>query len=56
VVPQILELAQLVEDHGVAQMKVGGGRIHAKLDAERPPAGDALDQFGLDQQFRRTLA
>ena len=35
-VTQVLELAHLVEQHGVAQMQVGRGRIEAGLDAQRP--------------------
>jgi len=31
----ILELAHLLEEHGVAQVKVWGGRIESYFDAER---------------------
>ena len=33
--PEILQLAQLVELHGVAEMEVGARRIEAFLDAQR---------------------
>ena len=32
---ELLELSQLVEQHGVAEMKVGRARIEAGLDAQR---------------------
>ena len=34
-VPEILQLAQLVELHRVAEMQVGARRIEAFLDVER---------------------
>ena len=34
-VAEILELAQLLEHHGVTQMEVAGGRIEAELDPQR---------------------
>ena len=37
-VPEVLELAQLAQRHGVAEVQVGGGRVDAELHAERPPA------------------
>jgi hypothetical protein len=35
-VPEILELPHLVEQHGVAEVEVGRGRVEARLHAERP--------------------
>ena len=52
-VARVLELAQLLEHHGVAEMDVGGRRVEAELDAQRtvlrePPlersAGQAVDR------------
>ncbi len=34
-VSQVLEHAQLSQRHGVAQVKIGDGRVHAQLDAQR---------------------
>ncbi|MCY1455940.1 hypothetical protein D9M71_731150 [compost metagenome] len=52
---EVLQLAQLVQHHGVADMDVGRGRIQAQLDAQRHAGGFAARQllhpFGFDQQF-----
>src|SRR6185369_15606963 len=42
VVAEVLELAQLAQHHGVAEVQVGRGRIEAELDAQRLPARDRL--------------
>ncbi len=51
VVPQVLQLAHLVEQHGVAEVQVGRGRVETGLDAQRTPLFELLDQFGFEQQF-----
>jgi hypothetical protein len=46
---QILELAHLVQQHGMAQVQIRRRRIEAGLDAQRPAAFQPLDQvFPLD--------
>ncbi|EXF46863.1 hypothetical protein BAY1663_00587 [Pseudomonas sp. BAY1663] len=49
--PQILKLAHLVDEHGMAQMKVGSGRIEPRLDTQRLAPLQLGDQFGLDEHF-----
>ena len=36
----VLELAQLLEHDGVAEVDVGGGRVEPELDAQRPALGE----------------
>ncbi len=36
-VAEVLELAHFAEDDGVAEVEVGGGGVHAELDAELSP-------------------
>ncbi len=52
---QVLQLAHLVEHHGVAQVDVRRGRIQPQLDPQRHAGGAAAGQlageFGFDQQF-----
>ena len=52
---QILQLAHLVEDHRVAHVNVGGGRVQAQLDAQRRAGGFGADQLpdplGFGDQF-----
>ena len=52
---QILQLAQLVQHHGMAQVQVGGGRVQAQLDAQGSAGLFRTDQllykFAFDQQF-----
>ncbi len=43
--PQILELAHLVQQHGMAQMQIGRGRIEARLHAQRPAKFQSRLQF-----------
>jgi hypothetical protein len=50
--PQILELAHLVEQHGVANVQVRRGRIEAGLDSQRSTQGQArLHLFDLENFF-----
>ncbi len=54
-VAQILQLPELVEHHGVADMNVGRGGVEAEFDAQRlaglVAAGQFGDPVGLHQQF-----
>ncbi len=49
--PEILQLAHLVEQHGVSQVQVGRGGIEARLDAQRATQLELFDQFGFEQQL-----
>src|SRR5471032_728396 len=51
---QLLELTQLINKHGVAQVQIRRSRIKARLNTQRLAALELLDQLGLDQQFFRT--
>ncbi len=42
---ELLELAQLVQQHGVTQMQIRRGGIEAGLDPQRAPAFQALTQL-----------
>lgn len=54
--PQLLELAQLVDQHGVPEVQIGGGWIETGLDAQGLPALELGDKLRLDQDlFRSTL-
>ncbi len=54
-VAQVLQLAQLVQDHRMAQVQVRRGWIEAQLDAQRHAAllgaRQLLREFAFDQQF-----
>ena len=50
-VPQLLELAHLVDEHGVAEVQVRRGRVEARLDPQRLAAGQLLRQVGLGQEL-----
>ena len=39
-VAEVLELAHLVDQHGVAEVQIGSGRIETRLDPERPSLGE----------------
>jgi hypothetical protein len=52
--PQLLELAQLINKHGMTQVQIRSGRVKTSLDPQRLAALELLDQLGLDQQFFRT--
>jgi hypothetical protein len=45
--PELLELAQFLEDDAVAEVEVGGGGIDAEFGAERGAALEFLEQFAL---------
>ncbi len=53
--PQILQLAHLVQDHGMAEMNIRGRRVQAQLDPQGRALGlrarQLLQPFGLGQQF-----
>ena len=51
VVAQVLELAHLAQGHGVAEVQVGGGGVHAQLDVE----GRALLELLLELVERHDL-
>lgn len=51
---QFLEVTQLVDEHGMAQVQVRRRRVKARLHAKRLSLLQFLDQFGLDQQLIRT--
>ena len=48
---EILQLAQLVELHRVAEVQVGPRRVEALLDGERLAARELCPQLGLDEQL-----
>ena len=48
---EVLELPQLVDQHRVAEMQVGRGRIEAGLDPQRTPFLEARFQFFALEQF-----
>ena len=50
-VAEVLQLAQLVELDGVAEMQVGPGGIEAVLDAQRHAARELGHELALDQQL-----
>ena len=64
--PEVLELAQLLQDDGVAEVDVGRGRVDAELDAQRAalargrelaprarPAGSDVDGVAGQERRRR---
>ena len=51
--PQILEVTQLVNQHRVAQMQIRCRRVKARLHAQRLPLLQLFDQLGFNQQFVR---
>ena len=51
VVPQVLEVPHLVDDHRVAEVEVGGGGVQPQLDPQ-PAAGlELADQLLLDEKL-----
>jgi hypothetical protein len=58
--PQVLEMLELAEQHSVAQMQVGRGRVEPRFDAKRPAFADtqddALAKILLPDQFGKALA
>mmetsp|Transcript_49010 Transcript_49010/g.115137 ORF Transcript_49010/g.115137 Transcript_49010/m.115137 type:complete len:407 (-) Transcript_49010:717-1937(-) len=59
-VTQVLQLAHLVQHHGVADVDVRGGRVQAQLDAQRHAGGSRTRQLlrplGLRQQLADAAA
>jgi len=58
-VAELLEVAQLAHEHGVAEVEVGGGGIKAGLDAQRaagfPAVFEALAEVGDADDFGRAF-
>jgi hypothetical protein len=48
---KILQLAKLVQQHGVAQMQVGRGRIEPGFDSQAVPFTQAVLELGLDEKL-----
>ena len=48
---EILEMLHLAQDHGVAQVQIGRGRIQAELDPELAAALKLFDELVLDYQL-----
>ncbi len=53
VVPELLELPHLVEQHGVAEMQIRRGGIETRLDMQRFPALQFFDQLTFGEHFLR---
>jgi hypothetical protein len=51
VVAELLKVAQLVDENGMAEMQVGSGGVEAGLDAQRAAGLEFFDQVGFDQEF-----
>ena len=53
--PQILQLTQFIQHHGVTEVNIRCGRIQTEFDTQRHTrgraAGEFLHPFGLHQQF-----
>ena len=47
---ELLEVAHLVDQHGVTEMQIGRGGVEAGLHSQGTAALELLDQLGLDQQ------
>jgi hypothetical protein len=50
-VAEVLKVAQLVDDHRVAEMEVRVGRVHTELDPEAATGLQLADEVVLDEQF-----
>ena len=50
-VAHVLKMLQLAQDHGVAQMKIGGRGVHAEIDAQGLAGFQGLFEFGLEFGF-----
>ena len=48
---ETLEIAQLVDDDGVPEVQVRGGRVEAQFDAQLPAAGELFPQLLFDDQL-----
>src|ERR1051326_1646144 len=53
-VAELLEVPQLVDDHRVAEVQIGSGRVQPQLDAELAAALKLFDEFLLDDQLFAT--
>ena len=49
--PEVLELAHLVQDDGMAQVQVRRGRVEPRLHAQGLALGQLADEVLLDDQF-----
>ncbi len=54
--PQVLELAHLVNEYGVAQMKVRRGGVEARLDPERSIQFELIDEILLHEDLVNAAA
>lgn len=52
-VAQILKLPQLVDQHRMPKVQIGGRRVEARLDSQRLAPGELFLEFGLDENFGR---
>jgi hypothetical protein len=50
-VAEVLEVAQLVDYNGVAEVQVGRRGVEAELDAERPLLAELFCELGLANQL-----
>ena len=50
---QVLQLAHLVEHHGVADVDIRGGGVQAQLDAQRHTSGFGAGQLALPFVLRK---
>src|ERR1051326_1339628 len=53
-VAELLEVPQLVDDHRVAEVQIGSGRVQPQLDAELAAALKLFDEFLLDDHVFAT--
>ena len=53
VVPELLELAHLVEQHRVPEVQVGGGRVEARLHVQRRAAPELPGEVGVGEHLAR---
>ena len=53
--PGVLELAQLVETHGVPEMDVGRGGVDAELDPQRASLTIGARELGFERAFGKHL-
>ena len=51
-VAQILKVLELAEEHGVAEVEVGRGRVEAGFHAQRLAGGTGLFQLGAQARTR----
>ncbi|MCY1457932.1 hypothetical protein D9M71_752680 [compost metagenome] len=52
--PEVLELPQLINKHGVPEVQVRSGRVEAGLDAQRLATLELGDQLIFHEDFIRT--